>query len=174
MKKINRIILSIIEVFTYICSSILIICEFSLGLAGIIIIFGKMFHYDFLIFDSWMSQQSVFLIIISWIIAGIILLNYFLISVFTRRIIRNIKQHSYFCLSNLNNIRYIIYNLGSALFLQILSQGIFNIMHVKNVSDVYISGSTLCIYILVLMILYVIYQVFQYGLELKTDNEKFI
>lgn len=169
MKLIYELFLMIIEFITYLASVILLVAEIGLLIAGGGIFLGIFGNEDLLYLNVPLDDKMSSLLVVSWLIALILILSYFLVSVFVRKLIRNIRVGALVVNQNLKYIKRTIVLLILGLILQVISQSIFAIIHMKNVSEVYASYKGLVIYVLIIMVLFVVYRLLKTKVSLKQE-----
>ncbi|BDR57116.1 DUF2975 domain-containing protein [Xylocopilactobacillus apis] len=177
-KKINSILLSFLEIVTYIFSGIFAIATVGLIVIGLEKIFRvgtlyKEFISDFISksVDPGIKSTSMFSVLVLLISILVSIIIFFEITVFIRRIVKNLKHEIYFNFDNLKNIRWIMYSAAFFLILDVLSKIVFDIVHLNIF---YTSWSEIFVSALVFLGIYVIYLVFKRGVELQEDSDSLI
>lgn len=92
MKLIYELFLMIIEFITYLASVILLVAEIGLLIAGGGIFLGIFGNEDLLYLNVPLDNKMSSLLVVSWLITLILILSYFLVSVFVRKLTRNIRE----------------------------------------------------------------------------------
>ncbi|BDR59166.1 DUF2975 domain-containing protein [Xylocopilactobacillus apicola] len=170
-KKVNSVLLSVLEIVTYVFSAIFAIATGALLFAGLEMVFDFGSFHTELLEDVLDKSSSTVADVFSLITAFLIVVGFLGVSIFVRRIVRNLKHEIYFTADNLKNIRWIMWDTAAFFFLDLLAKILFNIIHQKSMN---ISWTELFVVALVFLVIYVIYLVFKRGVELQEDSDSLI
>ncbi|MGE7187272.1 DUF2975 domain-containing protein [Peribacillus sp. NPDC006672] len=121
------------------------------------------------------TNPSVWLLVLSCLVALAIIACLFIIMYALHKIIGNIYEQHFFVFQNLTYLKLILISITSFTILQFTSQLFFAKIHAFNVSDVFSNSSPgLLGNILLLAIVYTLYVVFKYGISLQDDSNNVI
>jgi hypothetical protein len=176
--KIDKIILQLLAVVIRVVEWIFFIASTFTLLGGVLFfvvsnIPNKEIQHD--IQYSLTENFSPTWIFLSLVLGAIILFCFGLAMRYTNIIINNLANSIFFTIINLNSIKKILYVLLLASITQWIANILFLNFNLQNVSDIFsrsfggLLGSPV-----MLIIIYVIYLVFKYGLSLQEDSDKVI
>ena len=121
------------------------------------------------------TNPSVWLLVLSCLVALAIIACLFIIMYALRKMIGNIYIQDFFVYQNLTCLKQILIAIISFTILQFISQLFFAKLHAYNVSNVFSNSSPgLLGNILLLAIVYTLYVVFKYGISLQDDSNNVI
>lgn len=176
MNYISKVTLKFLSILTIIFQVIFSLAGLAIIFASIMMLFvtGESKHelYTYILGPNHITKA---VLLFSCLVALLIIVSLFLILHSLRQILNNIYQKKYFIESNLTNIkRTLIY---SSIFIigNILSMFTFSNLHNKNISNIFAnSWGQILIYIVFLAIIYTIYLIFKYGVDLQKDSDNVI
>ncbi|GIN93137.1 hypothetical protein J6TS1_42850 [Siminovitchia terrae] len=121
------------------------------------------------------TDLSVWFLVLSCLAALAIIACLFIIMYALHKMIGNIYEQHFFVSQNLTYLKLILISITSFTILQFISQLFFAQVHAYNVSDIFSdSWPSLIGNILLLAIVYTLYVVFKYGINLQEDSNNVI
>lgn len=176
MKNITNFILKLISVLTVVAQVIFSIASIMLVFATVMMFFisGET-QSDF---DKYMLQPqnlTKMSLVMGCLLALIILISLMVTMRSLRKVINNISQKNFFVQINLNNIKIMLISVSIFTLSNIGSMFMFASAHATSISSVFAnSWGQIGIYVIFIAILYTIYLVFKYGVELQNDSNTVI
>lgn len=171
MKSITNLILKLLSILTIVAQVI-----FSLGGIGVVFATIMMFvisgndKSDFYKYVLEPGNLTTGNLLLGCLNALIIFICLIITMSSLRRVINNINVRKFFVQANLTNIKIMLGSVSILTVANIISMYIFANNHDRVISDIFAnSWSQIGIYVIFIAILYTIYLVFKYGVELQDD-----
>lgn len=171
MKGITNLILKLLSILTIVAQVI-----FSLGGIGVVFAAIMMFivsgnnksdFYKYVLEPGNLTRGNLLLGCLNALIIFICLI---ITMTSLRKVINNINAQKFFVQANLTNVKIMLGSVSIFTVANIISMYIFANNHGRAISDIFAnSWSQIGIYVIFIAILYTIYLVFKYGVELQDD-----
>ncbi|PMD69815.1 DUF2975 domain-containing protein [Companilactobacillus nuruki] len=176
MKSLNSLVLKGLSILTIIAQTLFTLGGISVVFAAIMmfIVSGndKSEFYRYVLEPGNLTKGSL---VLGCINAVIIFICLIITMSSLRKIVNNINQRNFFVQSNLTNIKIMLISIIIFTAANIISMFIFANGTGRSISNIFAnSWSQIGVYVIFLAILYTVYLVFKYGVDLQKDSNTVI
>lgn len=176
MKNLNSLVLKGLSILTIIAQTLFTLGVISVVFAAIMmfIVSGndKSEFYRYVLEPGNLTKGSL---VLGCINAVIIFICLIITMSSLRKIVNNINQGNFFVQSNLTNIKIMLISIIIFTAANIISMLIFANGTGRSISNIFAnSWSQIGVYVIFLAILYTVYLVFKYGVDLQKDSNTVI
>lgn len=176
MKSLNSLVLKGLSILTIIAQTLFTLGGISVVFAAIMmfIVSGndKSDFYRYVLEPGNLTKGSL---VLGCINAVIIFICLIITMSSLRKIVNNINQRNFFVQSNLTNIKIMLISIIIFTAANIISMFIFANGTGRSISNIFAnSWSQIGVYVIFLAILYTVYLVFKYGVDLQKDSNTVI
>lgn len=176
MKNLNSLVLKGLSILTIIAQTLFTLGVISVVFAAIMmfIVSGndKSEFYRYVLEPGNLTKGSL---VLGCINAVIIFICLIITMSSLRKIVNNINQRNFFVQSNLTNIKIMLISIIIFTAANIISMFIFANGTGRSISNIFAnSWSQIGVYVIFLAILYTVYLVFKYGVDLQKDSNTVI
>ncbi|WP_181399262.1 DUF2975 domain-containing protein [Apilactobacillus timberlakei] len=181
METLNKIVFKVSQVLIQLILIMLYFFEvvFSIGLIVFIIIGSNIdnkgsinYANSHLPIDIGMKAPIIIFLIMLMIITLIMICK------FLKKIIRNLKIKQYFIEKNAIYIRNILYSFMTFIIINIIVNILTSVKNLFNITDIFGLGKpsviNYIIYFVILITIYIIYNIFRYGIKVQNDSDSVI
>lgn len=176
MKNLNSLVLKGLSILTIIAQTLFTLGVISVVFAAIMMFIvsrnDKSEFYRYVLEPGNLTKGSL---VLGCINAVIIFICLIITMSSLRKIVNNINQGNFFVQSNLTNIKIMLISIIIFTTANIISMLIFANGTGRSISNIFAnSWSQIGVYVIFLAILYTVYLVFKYGVDLQKDSNTVI